>query len=169
MKGTVSPTEKVLYTTRKTGYYLLVSFVKAILIGLVLWIPVTIALSGIVVILLDAETGTLVIAGIILTSPILIASLVFAYKLLVYANYVVTVTDKQIILETGIISKSLYTCPLDKVNNVNIHIPILGRLLGYGSVIIQTGAGFGDFAITEIPEPLNFKKVLLNIRNVILE
>jgi len=136
--------------------------------GLVLWIPAILATMLVSIIFFNENTSFLITAGVMLASPILIASLVFAYKLLVYANYVVTVTNKQIILEMGIISKSLYTCPLDKVNNVNIHIPILGRLLGYGSVLIQTGAGFGDLAITEIPEPLNFKKVVLDAKNAVL-
>jgi len=139
------------------------------LLGILLWIPVILATTLISIIFFDENTGVLITAGVMLSSPILIASIAFAYKLLVYANYVVTVTDKQIIRESGIIGKVLYTCPLDKVNNINVHIPILGRLLGYGSVLIQTGAGFGDFTITEIPDPLNFKKIVLDAKNAISE
>jgi membrane protein YdbS with pleckstrin-like domain len=46
-----------------------------------------------------------------------------------------------------------YEVPLQQIQNVNIFIGVLGRLLGYGTLSIDTAAVAGQVEFTEIPGP----------------
>lgn len=50
-------------------------------------------------------------------------------------------------------SEERYEAPLRQIQNVNIGVSVLGRLLGFGNVGIDTAAATGQVRFTTIPEP----------------
>lgn len=67
------------------------------------------------------------------------------------------ITNKRIIVKTGLISRKTLEMNLSKIESVNVDQSILGRLLGYGTIrIIGTGGTREEFP--NISNPIEFRK-----------
>jgi uncharacterized membrane protein YdbT with pleckstrin-like domain len=66
------------------------------------------------------------------------------------------VTDRRVIFKTGIFQRHTVEMNLSKVETVGVNQSILGRLLGYGTVIVR-GTGGSFEPIPFIGEPLTFR------------
>ena len=67
------------------------------------------------------------------------------------------ITNKRVIIKTGLIARHTLELNLSKIESVNIYQNILGRILGYGSIqIIGTGGTKETFI--NIKKPLQFRK-----------
>lgn len=66
------------------------------------------------------------------------------------------VTDRRVIFKTGIIKRHTMEMNRSKVETVGVDQSILGRLLGYGTVIVR-GTGGSFEPIPYIGEPLTFR------------
>lgn len=69
------------------------------------------------------------------------------------------VTDKRVIMKTGILSKHTCELLLRKIESVNIEQGIFGSMFGYGAVTI-TGTGGTKEKFENIADPLKFRKVV---------
>ena len=69
----------------------------------------------------------------------------------------IIVTNRRIILKTGLISRRSIEMNLDKIESVMVNQPIIGRLLDYGTLIIR-GVGSGLEPITNVAAPLEFHR-----------
>lgn len=52
-----------------------------------------------------------------------------------------TITDRRIITRRGIINKTGHDLPLRRINNVNYERSLLDRMLGCGTLVLETAAG----------------------------
>lgn len=67
------------------------------------------------------------------------------------------ITNKRIIVKTGLISRKTLEMNLSKIESVNVDQSILGRMLGYGTIrIIGTGGTREEFP--NISNPIQFRK-----------
>jgi uncharacterized membrane protein YdbT with pleckstrin-like domain len=67
------------------------------------------------------------------------------------------ITDKRVIVKTGIISRRTLEMNLNKIESVNVDQSIMGRLLGYGTItIIGTGGTHESFP--DIGNAVGFRK-----------
>ena len=67
------------------------------------------------------------------------------------------ITNKRIIMKTGLISRKTFEMNLQKIESVNVDQSFWGRLLGFGTVsIVGTGGSRESFA--DISEPLLFRR-----------
>lgn len=66
------------------------------------------------------------------------------------------VTNKRVIGKWGFISRRTIEQRLDKIEGVQVHQDILGRILNYGTVIV-TGTGGSGTPIPTIANPLAFR------------
>jgi uncharacterized membrane protein YdbT with pleckstrin-like domain len=91
--------------------------------------------------------GTLILIAVIITIKVWIrkSSAEFA------------VTTKRVILKTGFIQKDAAEIFLAKIESVGVDQTILGRLLGFGSVIIR-GTGGSQQPFADLSNPLEFRR-----------
>ena len=68
----------------------------------------------------------------------------------------VAVTNKRIIYKRGFISRYTIEMHLDKVESVDVDQTILGRILGYGDIIIR-GVGASLEPLRNIESPIEFR------------
>lgn len=61
----------------------------------------------------------------------------------------VTITEKHVIYRQGVLSKDERSIPIAQILDVGIRTGLLGRILGYGTVTIQTGA-YGSQSAAEV-------------------
>lgn len=85
------------------------------------------------------------------------------YPIIEYINWkynLWAVTNMRVVDESGFFTRYSKESPLDKINNVEYDQPILGRILGYGNVDIQTAAEMGETKYTLIHQPKLLKDTI---------
>jgi uncharacterized membrane protein YdbT with pleckstrin-like domain len=82
-----------------------------------------------------------------------------------YLRYVTTelaVTDRRVIAKFGFIRRSTIEIGLSKIESVQVHQGILGRLFNYGSLILA-GSGNPQAPIPGIERPMEFRRVAMEL------
>jgi uncharacterized membrane protein YdbT with pleckstrin-like domain len=70
------------------------------------------------------------------------------------------VTNKRVIIKTGIISRRTIEMNLSKIENIEVNQNIIGRIFGYGIItIVGTGGTYEPFK--NVSQPLDFRKAVL--------
>jgi len=67
------------------------------------------------------------------------------------------ITNRRLIIKTGLISRKTFEMNLSKIESVNIDQTLLGRILGYGTIMI-VGSGGTRETFPNIKKPLEFRK-----------
>jgi uncharacterized membrane protein YdbT with pleckstrin-like domain len=67
------------------------------------------------------------------------------------------VTNKRVIVKVGLIRRQTAELNHAKVESFNINQGILGRILGYGTVLVS-GTGSGQTPVNSIADPLGFRR-----------
>jgi len=96
--------------------------------------------------------------GGVVGSIIIIIALVFLLKALILKlTTELAVTSKRVIAKVGLISRNTVELNHSKVESFNVDQSILGRVFGYGTIIIN-GTGGGRTPIPSIKSPLEFRR-----------
>lgn len=103
-----------------------------------------------------------VIFGYHLKNVVSLVCFLFAvyYGLIAYVIYISTeygITNRRILMKTGLVSRSTLEILLNKVESIQIQQSVLGRFLDYGSVIIS-GVGGSHDVFSNMPAPLKFRQ-----------
>lgn len=139
------------------------------------WIIYTMGFFIIVMGALFAHYGTAAVQGIpgqwsqnmsIPVSYIGIAVIVVGalHLLMAYIKQISTeliITDKRVIAKFGLISTTTFELMLPKVEGANIDQTVLGRILGFGTVMVK-GTGGGISPIDHVASPYRFHVNLLD-------
>ena len=67
------------------------------------------------------------------------------------------VTNKRVLVKVGILSRKTFEMLLSRVESIGVEEPVLGRMLGYGTVIVR-GVGGTPEPFTRIANPLEFRR-----------
>ncbi len=67
------------------------------------------------------------------------------------------ITNKRVVIKTGLISRKTIELNLNKIESVNVDQTIFGRIFGFGSITI-IGIGGTREAFVNIRKPLEFRK-----------
>ena len=74
-------------------------------------------------------------------------------------------TDRRIVMEGGILSRTAETIPLDRIQNTVIHRPLGDRLIGAGDIEIESAGRDGVEVLHRIPRAEAFYNELLATMN----
>ena len=74
------------------------------------------------------------------------------------------VTDRRVIKREGVFTISSFDASLDKINNVFYEQSLVGRILGYGRVGLETASEQGVTTFEMVPRPVEFKNRILQQR-----
>ena len=77
------------------------------------------------------------------------------------ASTEIAVTDRRVILKTGVISRRTVEMNLTRIESVDVRQGIMARLLDFGDVIIR-GTGAGLEPIKGVDAPLEFRRRVLS-------
>ena len=86
------------------------------------------------------------------------------YEFLRLRNIEQGVTNKRVILKTGIIGRKTEEMKLKSIETVEIDQGIFGRIFGFGTVVI-TGRGASNFMFKGIDDPLAVKRQIESVSN----
>ncbi len=97
--------------------------------------------------------GLTVIGAVLL----LVALILFAYGLAKRNATEMAVTNKRVLIKTGIASRRTLDLMLAKVESIGVEETFLGRILGYGSVMVR-GTGGTPESFLMIAHPQEFRR-----------
>ena len=66
------------------------------------------------------------------------------------------VTNKRVIVKTGILKRNTFEMLLSRIESIGVQEPVMGRMLGYGTVILRGVGGTPD-EFDLIAKPLEFR------------
>ena len=97
------------------------------------------------------ETGIAFAIGVVVT---LVGILLALARYLVWTNTRYVITADELYKKRGIVSRDVTQFRLDRVQNTSLEQSAIGRVLGYGTLIVYT-AGSGDPELTfeKVPRP----------------
>lgn len=101
--------------------------------------------------------GVLALAGVIL-----VGSAVIDY--LRWYNDCVVLTNRRIMKFEGLFNKHMIESSLNKINDVALNQTFMGRIIGYGDIMILTAADTGIQEMRNIANPIEFKRALAEAR-----
>ena len=126
----------------------------------------------IVAIVLDAKIGDKIGSASITTVKtvillvLVIGSLLWAgLRILRWRFSTYHLTDRRIVMEGGILSRTAETIPLDRIQNTVIHRPFGDRLIGAGDIEIESAGRDGVEVLHRIPKAEAFYNELLASMN----
>ena len=90
----------------------------------------------------------------------LVLALYPMYEYVSWKNNLWCITNLRVVDESGFFSRYSKESPLDKINNVEYDQNIWGRILGFGSVDIQTAAELGETTYELIQNPKLLKDTI---------
>jgi uncharacterized membrane protein YdbT with pleckstrin-like domain len=146
VRRVLQPGETIVYSTKL--HWLV--YINAILLGIVCVILIGAAIA-------TNDNQNLSLALVI--AAILFALLALAAALRAFIRRATTelaVTDHRVIYKTGLLSRHTIEMNRDKVESVDVDQSLLGRILGYGTVIVR-GTGGSLEPMRNIGDPLTFR------------
>ncbi len=88
-----------------------------------------------------------------------------AWGFLSWRMNVYVLTNRRVIESTGVLSKRVSDSSLEKLTDIVLKQSILGRMLGYGDIVVLTAAaGAGVNHLKQIRKPMEFKTQMLDAK-----
>lgn len=95
---------------------------------------------------------------------LLLAAFWALWRWLVWSRDIWVVTSERVVDESGVLSVRMVDSPLDRIHNVTCEQTLLGRMLDFGTLGIQTVAEAGATAIDGVAHPREVKEAILEAR-----
>ena len=90
-------------------------------------------------------------------ASVLIAAIFFGVGLVRRSATEMAVTNKRVIVKSGLADRRTIELLLPRIESIAVEEPALGRLLGYGTVIVR-GTGGTPEVFPQIARPLEFRE-----------
>lgn len=94
-------------------------------------------LTGLVMVSQLVPTGAVLLQNVLWYLG-LVALIRFAYQVLDWYVERIVVTDKRFLITTGIFTTNVAMMPVTKVTDMTFHRSLIGRLLGYGTLVVES-------------------------------
>jgi uncharacterized membrane protein YdbT with pleckstrin-like domain len=76
----------------------------------------------------------------------------FLWPFLVWWNQVYAITTRRLILRTGVLNRSGHDMPLSRLNDVSFERSLVERILGCGTLIVESAGERGQLTLDDIPK-----------------
>ena len=153
------PGETLLYQTRHHWVVLLVPMMIGLVavvpgLALLVWAITARDPNGVVV-----GSSTISAQGMSVTGGVLllIGAMILGYGVAKRNATEMAVTNKRVLIKTGIASRRTLDMMLSTVESIGVEETVLGRMMGYGTVIVR-GTGGTPEAFLLIAHPQEFRR-----------
>jgi uncharacterized membrane protein YdbT with pleckstrin-like domain len=111
-------------------------------------------LAGVIAGLLTSATGRSVDVAWVTGAVLIVFLVVLAWGFVRRLATTYTITNRRLTIRSGLLSRELHECRLERVQNVNSRQRLLERMLGVGTVDFDTAAGAAyDFSFRGVDDP----------------
>jgi len=70
------------------------------------------------------------------------------------------VTNRRVIRKYGLVAREVEQALLDRIQDITLRQGVIARLLGYGTVVLETASETGRLTFPDISEPEEFRKAI---------
>lgn len=87
----------------------------------------------------------------------------FAQRMIIKATTEIAITNSRLIYKRGLVARYVGELSIDRIEGVNVLQGILGRLFGYGRIMVR-GMGVGEVILPPLANPIAFRKAIEKAR-----
>ncbi len=87
----------------------------------------------------------------------------FGQLMVTKATTEIAITTSRLIYKRGLVARYVGEMSIDRIEGVNVLQGIMGRLFGYGRVVVR-GMGVGEVVLPPIENPIAFRKAIERAR-----
>lgn len=87
-----------------------------------------------------------------------------AYTYLRRRSYEYVITDRRVIRRSGIVARQVKASDLALVQDVTLDESVLGRILGYGDIVVESAGTAGSLRMRDVRDPQRFVLALEKAR-----
>jgi uncharacterized membrane protein YdbT with pleckstrin-like domain len=139
------PGEQVFFHGHPSWRSMLAFYVRGLLVAVV---------AGVIVGIVTRLTGRSVDVPWVSAAVLVVFVVVLAWGLIRRIATTYTITNRRLTIRSGLLSRELHECRLERVQNVNTRQRLLERMLGIGTVDFDTAAGAAyDFSFRGVEDP----------------
>jgi uncharacterized membrane protein YdbT with pleckstrin-like domain len=111
-------------------------------------------LAGVIAGIVTRVSGRSVNVAWVAAAVLVVFVVVLAWGLIRRIATTYTITNRRLTIRSGLLSRELHECRLERVQNVNTRQRLLERMLGIGTVDFDTAAGAAyDFTFRGVEDP----------------
>lgn len=88
----------------------------------------------------------------------------FAQMMVIKATTEIAITTARLIYKRGLVARYVGEMSIDRIEGVNVLQSILGRIFGYGRLMIR-GMGVGEVVLPPLANPIAFRKAIEKARS----
>lgn len=121
------------------------------LVSTIFWAVVAIVVAGVVIFFIPdggAQTIIRLIVGAIGVVAVIVVGLL---PFLRWVTTTYTLTNRRFVMRHGILSRAGRDIPLTRVNDVSFHHSLIERMLGTGTLVIESAGEHGQLVLKKIP------------------
>lgn len=148
--------ERILLSARRHVIFVILQLVPWVLVSLFLWFLIFATYRW------EPPLTNVLIIVLLIASLAMLA--VGAWKVFVWSSESYYVTNFRIVQIEGIFTKRTYETSLEKVNDVQMHQSMLGRLFDFATINIITGSDIGVNELRGLARPAYFKRMMLQAK-----
>lgn len=89
----------------------------------------------------------------------------FGNMMVIRATTEIAVTTERVIYKRGLIARDVGEINIDRIEGVAVHQGFLGRLFGYGQILIR-GMGVGEVLLPIIEAPIEFRRAIQEAQSI---
>lgn len=124
---------------------------KRLLVPVVL-VPVVVGLASYLVFLVPAHTLHGAVRWLVVAIALVVLLRWSLWPWLRWRTTLYVLTTKRVVIRTGVFGRSGRDVPLTRVNDVSFHHSLLERMLGCGTLTIESAGEHGQVVLPEVPE-----------------
>jgi len=118
----------------------------------VIFVPILIFVLCVAAVVLSALPGNAVLLIIVAAVAVVIAVRWAAWPVLVWFNTVYAITTRRLILRNGVFNRSGHDMPLSRLNDVSFTHNLFERMLGCGTLVVESGGEHGQLLLDDVPK-----------------
>jgi membrane protein YdbS with pleckstrin-like domain len=133
------------------------------LIGSIIWFVLTVV--GVVLLLVLLPSGNVedVVRWVGIIAVVVVGLVFGLVPLIRWLSSSYTVTDQRIMERNGIIRQTGRNIPLRRVSGVSFEKGVLDRMLGCGTLLIESSADTANVVFRDVPDVENVQRVLTDL------
>jgi len=89
----------------------------------------------------------------------------FAQMMVTKATTEIAVTTSRLVYKRGLVARYVGEMSIDRIEGVNVLQTIMGRLLGYGRIMVR-GMGVGEVILPPLDDPIKFRRAIEKAKSI---
>jgi len=85
----------------------------------------------------------------------------------VWWNTLYVVTDRRLVMRQGVLSRSGHDMPLTRLNDVSFSHNLLERMLGCGTLVVESAGERGQVVLTDVPKVEQVQRTLYRLSDAV--